>query len=61
MTTRQWKRQQMGVVGSEVPIVRCLLHDPVLNLSFGGRIYDSGTLWESNFLDVVKMEDFNPR
>ncbi len=61
MTTREWKRQQMGIVGSEVPIVRCLMHKPVLNLSFGGRIYESPMFWEQNFLDVAKMEDFRPR
>jgi hypothetical protein len=61
MTTRDWKKQQMGIVGSEVPIVRCLLHNPVLNLSFGGRIYESPMFWENNFLDVAKMEDFRPR
>jgi hypothetical protein len=61
MTTRQWKRQQMGIVGSEVPIVRCLLHAPVLNLSFGGRIYESPMFWEENFLDVARMEDFQPK
>jgi hypothetical protein len=61
MTTRQWKRQQMGVVGSEVPIVRCLLHSPVLNLSFGGHIYESRMFWEENFLDVARLEDFQPK
>ena len=61
MTTREWKRQQMGIVGSEVPIVRCLMQQPVLNLSFGGRIYPSSMLWEQNFLDVAKAEDFRPR
>ena len=60
-TNRDWKRQQMGLVGSDVPIVRCLLHKPVLNLSFGGKIYESPLFWEQNFVDVVKMEDFSPR
>jgi hypothetical protein len=60
-TNREWKRKQMGLVGSDVPIVRCLLHKPVLNLSFGGKIYESPLFWEQNFLDVVKMEDFSPR
>src|SRR6266446_9629554 len=36
MTMRQWKRQQMKLAGSEVPLVRCLLHEPALNLSVGG-------------------------
>lgn len=60
-TNRDWKRQQMGLVGSDVPIVRCLLHSPVLNLSFGGKIYESPMFWEQLFTDVVKMEDFAPR
>jgi len=60
-TNRDWKRQQMGLIGSDVPIVRCLLHSPVLNLAFGGRIYESPLFWEENFLDVVKMEDLSPR
>ena len=60
LTTREWKKQQMGLVGSEVPIVRCLLHKPVLNLSFGGKIYESPLFWENNFLDVAKMKDFAP-
>ena len=51
----------IGLVGSEVPIVRCLLHNPVLNLSFSGMIYESPLFWERNVLDVVKMEDFSPR
>jgi hypothetical protein len=60
MTMREWKRQQMGIVGSEVPIVRCLLHKPVLNLSFGGRIYESPLFWEENYLDVTNMEALSP-
>lgn len=60
MTTRQWKQQQMGLVGSDVPIVRCLMHEPALNLSFGGKVYESPLFWETNFLDVVNMEDLSP-
>jgi hypothetical protein len=60
MTMREWKRQQMGLVGSDVPIVRCLLHDPALNLSFGGKIYESPVLWEESFADVVGREAFSP-
>lgn len=60
MTNREWKRQQMGVVGSDVPIVRCLLHNPVLNISFGGRVFESPMIWEQMYLDVARMEDFRP-
>jgi hypothetical protein len=60
MTMREWKRQQMGLVGSDVPVVRCLLHEPALNLSFGGKIYESPVLWEESFADVVGREAFSP-
>jgi hypothetical protein len=61
MTMRDWKKQQMQVAGTKVPIVRCFLHLPVaLNLSYAGEIYESPMLWEQLFLDKVKMEDFNP-
>ena len=46
-TRRQWKRRQLEVVGPVVPIVRCRLHEPVLNLAFDGRIYDSPRSWEA--------------
>ncbi len=50
---RDFKRRQMGYVGGEVPIVRCHLHDPVINLAFSGHIYESPLGWEDNFTDVV--------
>jgi hypothetical protein len=46
-TRRDWKRLQMGLVGSIVPIVRCRHHDPVLNVAFDGTIYESPSMWES--------------
>jgi hypothetical protein len=58
-TMREWKQIQMGLVGSEVPIVRCQVHEHAnLNLTFGGRIFDSGTIdWEENFRQVVDFRD----
>jgi thiol-disulfide isomerase/thioredoxin len=50
---RDFKRRQMGLVGGKVPIVRCHLHQPVLNLAFDGEVYTSGLGWEDNFSDVV--------
>ncbi len=41
-----WKRQQIQLAGQHVPLVRCLLHDPVLNLSIGGKIYETQMAWE---------------
>jgi len=58
-TRREWKRRQMGMVGSIVPIVRCRHHGVVLNLSFDGRIYESPPLWEdllTNLLDVNELK-----
>ena len=61
MTMRDWKRQQMKLAGSEVPLVRCLLHEPALNLSVGGKVYESPLLWELNFTNsTTKLEDFSP-
>jgi thiol-disulfide isomerase/thioredoxin len=53
---RDFKRRQMGLYGGDVPIVRCQLHDSVLNLAFSGRIYDSGINWEENFADYVDFQ-----
>jgi hypothetical protein len=61
MTMREWKRQQMKLAGSEVPLVRCLLHEPALNLSVGGKVYESPVYWELNFTNLsTKLEDFSP-
>src|SRR5205085_791571 len=40
-TMKDWKRRQMGLVGSIVPMVRCHNHGRTLNISFDGKIYDS--------------------
>ncbi len=45
---RDWKRRQMGLVGSAVPMVRCHLHSPVLNLSFDGKVFESADTWENH-------------
>lgn len=50
---RDFKRRQMGYLGGEVAMVRCHLHQPVLNLAFSGHIYESGMGWEDNFTNVV--------
>jgi hypothetical protein len=56
-TNRDWKRAQMGLLGSDVPIVRCLLHERPLSLSFGGEIYESALDWEYRFTNVVRYSD----
>jgi hypothetical protein len=60
MTMREWKRQQMKLVGPEVPLVRCLLHDRSLNLSIGGKVYESSVFWELNFTNEAGLKAFSP-
>jgi hypothetical protein len=59
-TRREWKRRQMGLVGSIVPIVRCRHHEKILNLAFDGRIYESPTSWEDNLTNQINIEDLKP-
>lgn len=56
-TRRDWKRRQMSLLGSNVPVVRCRFHHPVLNLSFDGRIYDSPSMWELAFTNRVNAAE----
>lgn len=60
-TRREWKRRQMGIVGSAVPIVRCRHHNgTALNLTFDGRIYESPGQWEQAFTNIVRLEELTP-
>ncbi len=58
-TRREWKRRQMGLVGSVVPVVRCRHHQPVLNLAFDGRIYESPTMWEMSVTNRVALTELS--
>jgi len=60
-TRRDWKRRQMGLVGSKVPLVRCRHHDPVLNVAFDGTVYESPGMWEMNFTNRVGAEQLTAR
>ena len=59
-TRRDWKRRQMGLVGSVVPLVRCRHHNPVLNLSFDGRVYESPAAWENVVTNRVSAAELTP-
>jgi hypothetical protein len=60
-TMKEYKLRQKELVGAGVPIIRCHLHEPVLNLSFNGRIYESPLSWEGMFTNAaVHMEDLYP-
>jgi hypothetical protein len=42
-----WKTRQLGRYGSVVPVLRCSLHGTVLNVTYGGELWESPQLWES--------------
>lgn len=56
-TRREWRRRQMGLIGAQVPLVRCRHHRPVLNLSFDGKVYESPPRWELLFTNRVSAAD----
>lgn len=60
ITRREWKRRQMGLVGSVVPIVRCRLHKETLNLAFDGKIYESPTSWEVLLTNRINPAELSP-
>jgi len=47
-TMREWKTRQLAEFGPVVPILRCFLHDPVLNISSDGEFFESGSYWETD-------------
>lgn len=53
-TMKEWKRRQMGIIGSsKIPMVRCHNHQPnVLNLSFDGRVFEGPGGWEGDIREV---------
>ncbi|HAV65232.1 MAG TPA: hypothetical protein DCY13_23025 [Verrucomicrobiales bacterium] len=53
VTLRDWRQLQMGRVGSIVPIVRCLHHPRVLNMSFDGKLYETADEWEAELGNVI--------
>ncbi len=59
-TMKEWKRRQMGLVGSRIPMVRCHHHTPVLNLSFDGKVSESPSTWEAELQDEIDPADLSP-
>jgi len=60
-TRRDWKRRQMGLAGSIVPIVRCRHHGVTLNLAFDGRVYESPSMWEDNLTNQMDIAELKPQ
>src|SRR5579883_563253 len=58
-TRREWKRRQMGLIGSSVPMVRCRHHDPVLNLGFNGTVFESPAQWELLFTNRIRAAELS--
>src|SRR5437660_351675 len=56
-TMREWKLRQMERVGDIVPLVRCHLHNPLLNLSYGGKVYESPAAWETMVTNQVSAAE----
>ena len=52
---RQWKMLQMEEFGPVVPMLRCHLHDPILNLSYSGEVYETALFWESDTNTLALM------
>jgi hypothetical protein len=47
---REYKLEQMEILGWGVPVVRCLAHVQPLNLALDGTVYQSGEDWEDLFI-----------
>ena len=62
VTMREFKLQQKEMVGSSIPIARCHLHEPVLNVAYNGKTYESPTAWEFIFTNAVNtLGDLFPK
>jgi hypothetical protein len=47
-TMREWKTRQIAEFGPVVPVLRCFIHNPVLNVSSDGEFFESGGYWETD-------------
>ena len=52
-TMEDWKRRQMALVGSKVPMVRCHCHGRTLNISYDGQIYEGPAGWEGELAGEI--------
>ena len=61
MTLRDWRQLQMAQVGSIVPVLRCMHHPRVLNMSFDGKVYETTADWEAELANVVDPDSLTPK
>ena len=62
VTMKDWKNRQRKIYGDAVPMIRCTHHDRVLNISYGGELFESSVTWESDdrFLQLGKGLEERP-
>ena len=62
-TYRDYKQAQRILLGDGVPIVRCLAHDPILNLAYNGLIFENidPVYWEESFAHIYAHGSLAPR
>ena len=63
VTMKDWKNRQRRIYGDALPMIRCTHHDRVLNVSYGGELFESSVSWESDdrFLELAKGLEERPR
>jgi hypothetical protein len=62
VTMKDWKNRQRKIYGDALPMIRCTQHDRVLNISYGGELFESSVTWESDdrFLQLGKGLEERP-
>ena len=62
-TMKDWKNRQRKLYGDAVPMIRCIHHDRVLNISYGGELFESSVTWESDarFIKLSRDKEPGPR
>jgi hypothetical protein len=58
-TRREWKTRQAALVGPSVPLIRCRHHNPVLNISMCGDLFESPPLWELLHTNRFSLEQLS--
>jgi len=48
VTMQQWKIKQVAEFGPVVPILRCFIYNPVLNVTSDGEFFESTAYWETD-------------
>lgn len=59
-TRRELRFMQVEILGPGVPVVRCRLHNPHLNLGLNGAVYESPPRWEESFTNAAGLAALSP-